>query len=473
MVFALPGSTLNSMQRALSDADIAFSPVNRQVELLRDGVISAVALTEIYLERIGRLDRTFNAYRVVRAEAARAEARAAQERLDRGDRAPMLGVPVAVKDVIDVAGETTSHGTAAVSRVAERDAEAVTRLRAAGAVLLGKTTTPELAMWPHMTESKTYGATRNPWNPERSTGGSSGGSAAAVAAALAAVAVGTDGGASIRVPAAMCGIFGIKPQRGRVPVAGGEHWYGLTQWGPLARTVADAALLLDVLAGPQTDLRDPGVLRIGVLVEPEPPYARLEPDQRTAVDLTAEVLRGRGHDVRVLEPSWGQSFAAAVALAALPRYLGGIAHDAATLDHPERLESRSRHMVRLGRWLQGQPLRRSCVAEPRLADRLNRPFEEVDLLLTPVFPKPAPRISRWAGAGAVRTFIGCTPWIWYTPPWNLTGQPAASVPAGFDDEGLPLAVQLVGRPGDEATVLAVAAQLEAARPWAEHRPPSS
>lgn len=454
----------------LSDADLAFAPAVRQVELLRDGVVSAVALTEIYLERIARLDATLNAYRVVRAEAARAEARAAQARLDRGERAPLLGVPVAVKDVIDVAGEATTHGTGAVDRVARRDAEAVSRLRTAGAVILGKTTTPELAMWPQMTESKTYGATRNPWNPERSTGGSSGGSAAAVAAAMAAVAVGTDGGASIRVPAAMCGIFGIKPQRGRVPVPGGEHWYGLTQWGPLGRTVGDAALLLDVLADTQTDRRDPGGLRIGVMVGPEPVYARVGQEQRGALDLTADALRGIGHDVRVLEPSWGQSFAAAVAAAMLPRYLGGVANDAATLDHPERLEARSRHMAWIGRRLRGEPLRRSRAAEPRLAARLNRPFTEVDVLLTPVFPKPAPQIGRWARAGATRSFIGCTPWIWYTPAWNLTGQPAASVPAGFDRDGLPLAVQLIARPNEEATILALAAQLETVRPWSQHRP---
>ena len=199
---------------------------------------------------------------MLREDAARAEAAAAQERLDSGERAPLLGVPVAVKDNFDLAGEVTSHGTGIAHTPAAHDCEVVLRLRAAGAVIIGITTLPELAAFGQFTESATWGVTRNPWNATRTPGGSSGGSAVAVTAGMAALAVGTDGGASVRVPAAMCGLVGIKPQRGRIPLTPlGEHWHGLAHAGPMARTVADAALLLDVLAGAGTTYADAAASR--------------------------------------------------------------------------------------------------------------------------------------------------------------------------------------------------------------------
>src|SRR6266545_3019519 len=195
--------------------ELPYAGAAHQAELLRSGEITATELTQLHLDRIDRLDGELNAFRVVRAERALEEARTAQERLRAGDEAPLLGVPVAVKDNMDVAGELTTHGTGLVTEPATADCEAVRRLRAAGAVIVGKTNMPELALWPQVTESQTFGATRNPWDRERSPGGSSGGSAVAVAAGLVAGALGSDGGGSIRVPAASCGVFGIKPQRGR------------------------------------------------------------------------------------------------------------------------------------------------------------------------------------------------------------------------------------------------------------------
>jgi amidase len=192
-----------------STADLAYAGVAHQADLVRAGAVSARDLVELSLERIGRLDPTLNAFRVVRADRAREEADAAQERLRAGDDAPLLGVPIAVKDNMDVAGELTTHGTGVVTREAAADCEVVRRLRAAGAIVIGKTNLPELALWPQLTESKTWGATRNPWDPARSTGGSSGGSAAAVGAGMVAGALGSDGGGSIRILAASCGLFGI------------------------------------------------------------------------------------------------------------------------------------------------------------------------------------------------------------------------------------------------------------------------
>src|SRR6202011_478341 len=225
-------------------SEIAFAGASEQARLLAAGAITAPALLELYLQRIKLLDNKIRAYRVVLEESARVEAAAAQRRLDSGDRRPLLGVPVAIKDDVDVAGEVTTMGTSAHGPPKDEDAEVVRRLRAAGAVILGKTMVPELCIWP-FTESLTFGATRNPWDVDRTPGGSSGGSAAAVAAGLAAVALGSDGGGSIRIPSTWCGLYGIKPQRDRVPLAPHHGaWNGLSANGPIARTVADAALFL-------------------------------------------------------------------------------------------------------------------------------------------------------------------------------------------------------------------------------------
>jgi amidase len=449
--------------------DLAFAGAARQAELVRAGELSATELTELSLRRIERLEGALNAFRVVRAERALEEARAAQERLRAGDAAPLLGVPIAVKDNIDVAGELTTHGTGVVDTPAAADAEVVRRLRAAGAVIVGKTNLPELALWPQLTESRTWGATRNPWHRERSTGGSSGGSAAAVAAGLVAGALGSDGGGSIRVPAASCGIFGIKPQRGRVPLApDDDHWLGLTSFGPFARTVTDGALLLDVLAGSTAYAHAartaPGRLRIAVSTKPTLP-AKPKAAAREAVAATAELLRSLGHDVRERDPAYGQ-------LQPLfgPRYARGVWLDAQRLGRRAELERRTRGIVRLGARMERMAARARAKEHARAA-RINAIFDDHDVLMTPVTAaQPAP-VGRYDGAGVVRTFFGAGEYACYTAVWNVTGQPAASVPAGFDADGLPTAVQLVARPDDEATLFALAAQLEAARPWARVRPP--
>jgi amidase len=463
------GRAGGSLRTMLTDtAELHYAGAARQAELLRAGARSAPELTELHLERIARLDDRLNAFRVVRAERARDEARTAQERLDAGDAAPLLGVPIAVKDNMDLAGELTTHGTGLVSEPAERDAEAVRRLRAAGAVVVGKTNLPELALWGHLTDSRTWGATRNPWDLERTPGGSSGGGAAAVAAGLAAVALASDGGGSIRIPAACCGLFGIKPQRGRVPLApDDDHWLGLTSFGPIARSVADAALVLDVLSGSSAFSRAarsaPPALRVAVSTKPTLP-AKPGPDALAAVSSTAALLRDLGHEVRERDPDYGE-----LRPLILPRYTRGAWLDAKRLGGGG-LEPRTRGMVRLGSAM-ARGAARSRAKEAERAKRINAIFDEHDVLMTPVTAAPPPLAAQVRGRGALRTFFGSTPYVCYTAVWNLTGQPAASVPAGVDGDGLPTAVQLVGRPDDEATVLALAAQIEAARPWADARPP--
>jgi amidase len=453
--------------------DVATLPsLAAQADALRAGEVSAPELLDATLERIARLDPKVNAFRVVLADKARAEADKAQGRLDAAERAPLLGVPIAVKDNVDVAGELTCHGTGAVTGTAQSDSEVVRRLRAAGAVIVGKTHLPELAMWAHFTESTTYGATRNPWDLDRSAGGSSGGTAAAVAAGMVGGGLGSDGGGSIRVPSAACGVFGLKPQRGRLPLAPDEdHWHGLTVLGPIARTVLDAALFLDAVADDggfaEAAQREPGALRIAVSYKSTLPGVKLDPERRAAVERTAQLLTELGHQVEQQDPDYGQ-----LTPAIMPPYLHGVAQDAARLDDPGRLERRSAKIARYGRMLGGRPLRRALRRRDAVTARVNAIFDDHDVVLTPQTAQPPEPIGAWAGKGPLRTFNGGSPFVTYTAVWNVVGNPAAAIPAGLDGAGLPMAVQAVGRPEAEATLLALSAQLEAARPWAQRRPPA-
>ncbi len=468
-----------------SGEDLAFAGVARLSELLRASEVTPRELVELYLARIERLDPKLNAFVSVRAEASLAEADAALGRLRAGESGPLLGVPVAVKDNVDIVGEITSHGTGANETPATSDAEVVRRLRAAGAPMLGKTALPELAAWGHMTESSAHGVTRNPWDTERATGGSSGGTAAAVAAGLAPVGLGSDGGASIRVPSALCGLFGLKPTRGRIStLPDPQHWHGLTVFGGLARGVLDAALFDDALRGraagdahtpPEPPIsfadaarRDPGRLRVAVSLKGTLPGVKAGPIARRAVEDTAELLRSLGHEVAERDPKYGQLMPDI-----MPRYLAGVADDAAKLDHPERLEARTRVLARWGQRLHGRALRRALRREPKVAERVNAIFADHDVLLTPVTAAQPEPVERWRGKGAVRTFNGGGAYVTYTAIWNYLGQPAAAMPVGFDQDGLPMAVQIAAPVNGETTLLSLAAQLEQARPWAHRRPTAS
>ena len=458
-------------------ADLAFSGLVRQAELVRSGEVSSRELVDTCLERIARLDSELNAFRVVFGERARAEADQAQARRKGGDERPLLGVPVAIKDDTDVAGETSQVGTGIKRAPAAADAEIVRRLRGAGAIVVGKTNVPELTSMP-VTSSVAYGVTRNPWDRERTPGGSSGGSAAAVAAGLVAGATGSDGAGSIRVPAACTNLFGIKPQRDRVPtLPHREMWHGMSVLGPLARSVADAAVLLDVAADAGQEFqaaaaRAPERLRVAVATNmPRDVVAKLHPDCRRAVDETAELLRSLGHDVASADLDYG----AITLTQAMPRVLRGIHDDPAGLDDPAHLSRRVRRVRRLGGLVSPGVLAKVRAWEGAATARLNRIFERHDVVLTPAISEPPVEVDRWEGLGVVRTIVApgnVIAFIPFTPVWNVSGQPAVSVPAGFTAGGLPVGVQFVGRPHDEATLISLSAQLEAARPWAA-RPPIS
>jgi amidase len=465
--------------------EIAFAGAAKQAEMVRAGEVSPTELVQLCLDRIARHDDRLNSFRKVFSERALLEAEQAEARRSAGDERPLLGVPIAIKDEVDVAGEVKTWGTDGFLEPAKADSEIVRRLREAGAIVIGLTLLPEMAIC-GFTESATYGVTRNPWNLQHTPGGSSGGSAAAVAAGLVPIASAGDGAGSIRIPAASCGLFGLKPSRGRVSLAPElEGWNGLAVLGCLSRNVRDTALWLDVVSGGSREAEAPfpperpfvesaqsapGRLRIA--------YSTLAPraiapptvsdDAKRAVTDAAELMRSLGHEVSQRDPDWGR-----IGDNISARFLHGVAETVQEVPHPERLESRTRGFGRLGKLLPDSLYERAMRARSTDMARVNAIFETCDMLVTPVMGGSALPVRRWEGHGALRTVLGMSRFYPYCVPWNHLGNPAMSIPFGFDAKGLPLAFQVIGRPGDEATLLSLAAQLEAERPWADKRPPVS
>ena len=456
--------------------DLAFAGAAEQARMLADGAITAPALLERYLERITRLDPELRSYRLVMADRARREAAAAQERLDAGERLPMLGVPIAIKDDVDVAGEFTCYGSSAYDLPATSDAEVVRRLREAGAVILGKTAVPEMMLWP-FTETVAFGATHNPWDLAYTPGGSSGGSAAAVAAGLAPIALGSDGAGSIRIPATWCGLYGLKPQRDRVAMAPHDDaWLGLSVNGPLTRTVEDAALFLDATntgKAPRGGFvkaaaRKPGRLRIALSAKlPPTMVARVGRAQQRALDGVESLLRDLGHEVLWRDPDYPVW---AMYGHVLPRMWRGTYDDVQKLAHPERLEPRTRQIARLGSLISDQQIARVRAAESTLAARVQSIFDHVDVLIIPGTATGPSKIGQYQHRGGFTTLSMVAARVPFNAVFNATGQPAASVPWFLEGESLPVSVQLVGRPSDESTLLSLSTQIEAARPWADRRP---
>ena len=472
-----PRSTASRRRMAdVNPEELAFAGAGQQARLLVEGAITAPTLVDMYLNRIAALDPILRCYRVVMADSARLQAAEAQDRLDAGERLPLLGVPIAIKDDVDIAGQVTAYGSAAHGPARTRDAEVVRLLRAAGAVVLGKTAVPEMMIWP-FTETVTYGATRNPYNTDLTPGGSSGGSGAAVAAGLAALALGSDGMGSIRIPSTWCGLFGIKPQRDRVPLAPHDDaWNGLSVNGPLARTVEDAALFLDAtttLPGPEGGYigaarRPPGRLRIALSTKvPAPLLARVGRAQRCAVSEAGALLRELGHQVVERDPDYPP---AALYAQALPRYFRGARDDVAMLPHPERLDPRTRSFARVGRLFSDRRMRRIRAAEGELTARILSIFDDVDVVITPGTATGPSRIGAYQRRGAIATLALVSGRVPFQAMANVTGQPAAVVPWGQESSGVPTSIQLVGRPCDEDTLVSLSAQIEQARPWGQRRP---
>jgi amidase len=468
--------------------DLMFAPATELATMVRSGEVSASELVQTSLERIEELNPALNAF--VEVDSERALRTAAQ--IGAGDERPFAGVPIAIKNNRPVEGLRLTYGCSLMSKhVAAYDHNITRRLREAGFVIVGTTTLPEYGILP-VSEARLFGPTRNPWDLERTPGGSSGGAAAAVAAGIVPVAHGNDGGGSIRIPAACCGLVGLKPARGRISAAPelGDSSLGID--GVLTRTVADTAAILDVLEGYETGdatwapppaepfavaaRANPGKLRIAATTLPPVPDAAVDPICARAVGDAAELLRSLGHDVEEVEPPWqaaglqelfGMVFSKHIALSIA--YSGNVAGRAPSAEDMEPMSWAIHSMIeKLG----AVPGMAAAVGLQSFARKLIAFLDPYDILLTPALaerPLPIGTLDT-AARDPMSTFSRSGLFTPFTPVFNASGQPGISLPLYEGEDGLPLGVQLVGRPAGEAQLLALATQLEAAQPWAARRP---
>ena len=434
---------------------------------VRAGRLTARAAVEASLSRIEDTAR-LDAWQKVRVFAALREADEVDARPDRAEL-PLAGVPIAIKDNVAVAGEPRRNGSLSTDDAPQpSDHEVVARLRAAGAVVVGMTRVPELCVFG--TTDSAFGITRNPWNPDLTPGGSSGGSAAAVAAGAVPVAHGNDGMGSIRIPAACCGLVGIKPGAGVVPRDLGSGWFDMAENGPLTTTVADAALVLSVMSD-RPRLAHPIVperLRVAVSTAVPLVGAPLAASWAAVTHVIAEVLHGEGHTVQPADPPYGQ----VLGLSEIVRWTAGTELDARLTRDRDKLAVRTARHAAAGRLALRAGLPREG-GRRRWLHRAERFFADHDVLLTPALAQPPLPARAWAERGWLANLLSNARYAPFAAPWNLAGWPAITVPAGLDDDGQPLAVQLVGKPGAEAQLLGLAAQIERVRPWPRTAPPRS
>ncbi|MGK2866417.1 MAG: amidase [Mycobacterium sp.] len=450
---------------------------------LASGSTTSGQLVRASLKAIETSQPTLNAFRVVLTDQALADAAEADRKRAAGQHLPLLGIPIAVKDDVDVAGVPTRFGTDGGDLpVATADAEVVRRLRAAGAVIVGKTNTCEFGQWP-FTSGPGFGHTRNPWSREHSPGGSSGGSAAAVAAGLVTAAIGSDGAGSVRIPAAWTHLVGIKPQRGRIstwPLP--EAFNGITVNGVLARTVADAAIVLDAASGnADGDLHKPSPVRVTdhvgrapgplrVAVSTAFPFnffrSRLHPEIAAALHGVADQLEQLGHTLTRADPDYGLR----MSWNFLSRSTSGLVEWEHRLGSGVTLDKRTASNIRTGWLLSQHTLRKARAAEAQAQRRVGWIFNIADVVLAPTTALPPPEADEYDERGSLatdRAMIRACPVTW---PWNLLGWPSINIPAGFTSDGLPIGVQLMGPAGSEPMLISLAAALEGVNGWMAKQP---
>ena len=462
--------------------DLAFTSALKQARLIRDRQISPLELTQLYLARIEQYNPQLGCFYYVAAESAIADAKQKTEQLartpDTEELPPFFGVPTAIKDMKAVAQMPVSYGVAALKdTIATYDDGVVAKIKQAGFIILGKTATSELASFPY-TEPPGFPPTRNPWNLSYTPGGSSGGAAAAVAGGLCPIAIGGDAGGSIRGPAFCCGLVGIKPSRGRVSHAPvGDRLNGIATNGMLAHTVADAAAFLDVISGyiPGDPywLEDPAIpflestqqqlpqLRVGFATSMLP-VGDAAPACQQSVKEIVGILGSMGHelvpqtlDVTELIQPFKTIWAAAVAASGVP---------------PAALSEMNRWVLSqsgtAGEYLQ-------AVSQMQIIAReIVKLFVNIDVLVLPTYMHPTIEVGEWQDLTPEETFERIVNWILPCPPFNTTGQPVINIPTGLNSQGLPIGVQIVGKPKEEATIIALAAQIEQAKPWSHLHPPN-
>jgi amidase len=450
-------------------------------ELVLKKEVRAREVAEFFLERVERLNPKLGAFITVTADRALADAaRIEKMSAAEGVKLPLFGVAYSLKDLLWTKDIRTTFGSKNFENWhAPADAELAVRLANSGGILLGKTSTPEFGLRP-VTEGGLCPPARNPWNLEHTAGGSSGGSASAVAAGMHPVAQGSDGGGSVRIPAACCGLVGIKPSRGRITSspAAGEGWAGLSTTGPIARTVRDAALMLDAMAGmmpgdpyaarPHTRpfveevTAHPKKLRLAVINH----SALGSPDDETlaALESACGTFREMGHSIEplTLDP--------AAMLGKFARVIVGASVASTNIPDPELLEPVVRASYEWGKKISAADYIRAVTGMHNTSRGIIHTLMPYDALIAPTLTRPAVRIGS-LGLNPATSADEVYAWIPFTFPFNSTGQPAISIPNGFSKSGLPLALQMIGRPGDEAGIIALAADFERARPWKDKHPP--
>jgi aspartyl-tRNA(Asn)/glutamyl-tRNA(Gln) amidotransferase subunit A len=468
----------------MAASDLAWLPALELAGLIRNKAVSPAEVVDAVLARIERVNPELNAFCTVTAEDAREAALAAEVAVMTGEPlAPLHGVPFSLKDLVFTRRVLTTGGSRLFAdHVPEEDAVVVERLKGAGAILVGKTNTPEFGH-KGVTDNPLFGITRNPWNPDLTPGGSSGGAGAAVAAGLGPLAVGTDDGGSIRIPASFCGIYGLKPSFGRVPsYPQFPGWRGVGVTGPMTRTVRDAALMLDVMAGPDDRDRhslpadaggsylaacDDGIAGLSVAWSPDLGHARVDPQVDEICRHAAERFESLGCHVEVVTPSWDDPEEIFRVMGAAEMHA---AWGQAMVDGEERLDRSLVALLRFGRTIGIEAYLRALHRRDEFWTDVQRFLARFDLLITPTVAVPPFATGRPAVTEINGHPVSPLGWLPFTFPFNLTGQPAATVPVGFTSAGLPVGLQIVGRRHGERTVLAASAAFEAAAPWATRRP---
>ncbi|MCH8842015.1 MAG: amidase [SAR324 cluster bacterium] len=468
----------------MNQEDLCYTPATELVRAVREKSLSPVEITDAVLQTIEKLNPLLNAFCTLTADTAREDAKRAEEAVAKGEPLGALhGIPFSIKDLVITKGVRTMRGSKIYEHdVPHEDAPVVTRLRKAGGIFLGKTTTPEFG-WKGMTDSLVTGVTRNPWNTSLTPGGSSGGGAAQVAAGMGPLAQGSDGGGSIRIPCAFTGIYGIKPTFGRVPIYPAGTFDALSHLGPMTRTVADAALMLSVMAGPDPVDRlclesqpadyvgelHKGIKGLRVAWSPDLGYAKVDPEVARLCAAAAEAFSGLGCEVEEVNPGFGNpeeifvKYWLAGAAAMLGEHLP---------EWEDRMDPGLVSVVKEGLKMPSVAFPRAQSARHQFYDKVRRFFENYDLLLTPTLAVlPFAAEATPTGPEDSNDWHEWMSWTPFSYPFNLTHMPAATVPAGFSKDGLPAGLHIVAPRFHDLRVLQASAAFEEARPWADKRPP--
>ena len=469
----------------MDDIQICRMSVTEMVDAVKAKRLSPVEIMDAILRRIEQLNPKVNAYCTLVADSARRQAKEAEAKVMRKEKlGPLHGIPISIKDLIFTKGIRTTGGSKIYENfIPQQDAIVVERLKAAGAIIIGKTNTPEFGWTAAITDNPLFGATRNPWNLELTAGASSGGAAASVALGMGPLAIGSDGGGSIRIPSSFCGVFGFKPSFGRVPEHGSfPGWETLVHTGPITRTVEDAALAMEVIAGrddrdrfslPDTGLRYlpflSGDLKgVRIAWSKDLGYATVDPQVLELTEAAVKTFTTLGSTVEAVSPQVGSPENAFLTM--VSARLATVLQDKME-EWKEQIDPTLVRFIERSKDKSAIEYIQACFEQLEYWNGIRPFFEKYDLLLTPTVAVPPFELGSFGPREIAGSRVSILGWMAFTFPFNLTGQPAASVPCGWTDDGLPIGLQIVGRRFDDVTVLRAAAAFEQTSPWADKLPP--